>query len=69
MMMRVTEVIMKVIVVKRRKPIIMNQVMKIWMTKPEMNRIIQIMKVVNKIKTKTKKRHFVFAVLIRTLMK
>jgi len=67
------EVIMKVIVVKRKNLIIAVQVMKIWMIKVEMNPIIQIMKVEIKIKTllkkKKKKRLFVFAVHIRTLVK
>ncbi len=69
--MKVMEVIMKVIVAKRRNQIIMNLAMKIWMTKAEMNRIIQIMKVAIKIeKMKTEnKGHFLFAVLIRTLLK
>ncbi len=68
--MIVMEVIMKVIVVKRKKLIIIVQVMKIWMIKVEMNLIIQIMKVETKIKTlKKEKKTSVFAVHIRTLVK
>ncbi len=52
----VMEVIMKVIVVKRKNLIIAVQVMKIWMIKVEMNPIIQIMKVEIKIKTLLKKK-------------
>lgn len=51
---------MKVIVVKRKNLLDVVQVMKKWMAKVEMNLIIQIMKVVNKIKsefsTTTKKK-------------
>lgn len=46
------EVIMKVIVVKRKNQLDVVQLMKIWMIKVEMNQIIQIMKVVIKIKSK-----------------
>jgi hypothetical protein len=46
----VKEVIMKVIVVRRKKLLIELQVMKKWMIKMEMNQNIQIMKVVIKIK-------------------
>jgi len=58
MTMIVMEVIMKVIVVKRKKLIIIVQVMKIWMIKVEMNLIIQIMKVVIKIKSELKKKDY-----------
>lgn len=50
MMMKVMEVTTKVTVVRRRKANVEIQVMKIWMTKMEMNPIIQTMKVVTKIK-------------------
>ena len=71
MKMKVTEVTMKVTVAIRRKVNVEIQVMKIWMIKLEMNPIIQISKVVIKIKRKpttTKKDFPMFAVLIRTLM-
>ncbi len=63
MTMRAMEVIMRVILVKRKTPIVVVQLMKRWMTKVEMNLIIQIMKVGIKIKSK-----LCVAVLIRTLM-
>jgi hypothetical protein len=57
-MMIVMEVITKVIVAKRKKQIIVVQAMKMLMIKVEMNLIIQIMKVVIKIKSELKKKDY-----------
>lgn len=71
MMMKVKEVTMKVTVAIRRKVNVEIQVMKIWRIKVEMNPIIQMTKLLTKIKRKpttTKKDFPMFAVLIRTLI-
>ena len=67
--MKAMEVIMKVIVVRRKSLIVVLQAMEKWMIKVAMNLIIQIMKMLIKINELDLKKLFVFAVLIRTLVK